>query len=73
MKYTYIIKGLDCANCAMQLENEIKQVKGIQNAVINFFTEKLIIECNEENKDEVINTMKKVIKKENPDVTIEEI
>lgn len=73
MKYTYKIKGLDCANCAMHLENEIKEIEGIENAVINFMTEKLIVECNEENKEIVVNTIKKVIKKEEPDVTIEEI
>lgn len=73
MKYTYIIKGLDCANCALNLENEIKKIEGIDNVVINFITEKLIIECNEEKKEEVVNIMKKVIKKENTDVSIEEM
>lgn len=72
MEYTYNIKGLDCANCAMILENKIKQIDGIENAVINFFTEKLIIECNEENKDRIINEMNKIIEKENSDITIEE-
>ena len=36
-------------------------------------TEKMELEFNESQKEEIINRVKKVIKKEEPDVTIEEI
>lgn len=71
-KYKFKIKGLDCANCANELEEAIKHIEGIENATISFMTEKLIIECLEENKENIVEKMKKVIKKEEPDVTIEE-
>ncbi|MCI8471296.1 MAG: heavy metal transporter [Clostridia bacterium] len=73
MKYTFKIKGLDCANCATQLENAIQKIEGIDNASINFMMEKMIIECQEENKQEIMEKLKKTIKKEEPDVKIEEI
>ncbi len=73
MKYKFKIKGLDCANCAAELEREIKKIKGIEEASISFMSERLIIECEESIKTEVLENMKKVIKKEEPDVTIEEI
>ena len=73
MKYKFKIKGIDCANCAAQLENAIQKIEGVENASISFMTERLIIECSEENKQEVMEKVKKVIKKEEPDVTIEEI
>lgn len=73
MKNKFKIKGLDCANCAAQLENAIQKIEGVENASISFMTERLIIECSEENKQEVMEKVKKVIKKEEPDVTIEEI
>ena len=36
-------------------------------------TEKLVIECDEENKEEVMKQVQKVIKKEEPDCTIKEV
>ena len=40
---------------------------------ISFMTERLVIECEENEKREVMDKVNKVIKKEEPDVTIEEI
>lgn len=72
MKLVIKIKGLDCANCALQLENSIKKIDGMENVTINFMTEKLIVESVLENKAEIIEKIKKVVKKEEPDVIIEE-
>lgn len=73
MKSTYKIKGIDCANCAAQLENAINKVEGVQNASISFMAERMVIEYDEQNKDEIMKRIKKVIKKEEPDATLEEI
>ena len=73
MKSKFRIKGLDCANCASGLERALNKIDGIENAVISFMTERLEIEYDENNKDEILKKVKKVIKKEEPDVTIEEI
>ena len=73
MKSKFRIKGLDCANCASGLERALNKIDGIENAVISFMTERLEIEYDENNKDEILKRVKKVIKKEEPDVTIEEI
>ena len=73
MKSKFRIKGLDCANCASGLERALNKIEGIENAVISFMTERLEIEYDGNNKDEILKKVKKVIKKEEPDVTIEEI
>lgn len=73
MKCNFKIKGLDCANCAAELERAIQKVDGVENAIINFMAEKMVLEMKEENKEEVIKNVKKVIKKEEPDVTVEEM
>ena len=73
MKNKYKIKGLDCANCAAKLESEIQKVEGVSDASISFMTERLVINCADECKEDVIEKVKKAIKKEEPDVTIEEI
>jgi len=73
MKNKFKIKGLDCANCAANLESKLQNVEGVDEASISFMTERLVIECSEESKNEIIEKVKKVIKKEEPDVHIEEI
>ena len=72
MKSRFKIKGLDCANCAAELERTIQKIDGIESANICFMTEKMEVEYNETMKEEIIQKIKRVIKKEEPDVTIEE-
>lgn len=73
MKTRFKIKGLDCANCASELERAINKIDGVENASISFMTEKLEIEYDESRKEEIMKSVKKVIKKEEPDVTIVEV
>ena len=73
MKSKFKIKGLDCANCAAELERAIQKIDGVENAGIAFMTERMELEYDETRKEEIMNNLKKVIKKEEPDVTIEEV
>ena len=73
MNMKFKIKGLDCANCAAELERAIQKIEGIKKANISFMTERMELEYDENNEDEIIKKVKKVIKREEPDVTIEEI
>ena len=73
MKSKFKIKGLDCANCAAELERAIQKIDGVENASIAFMTERMELEYDEARKEEIMNNLKKVIKKEEPDVTIEEV
>ena len=41
------IHGLDCANCALKVENEIKKQPFIEDAVINFSTETLVVKTTD--------------------------
>ena len=67
------IKGLDCANCAAELERAIQKIEGVESANINFITEKMELEYDESNEKEIMKKLKKVIKREEPDVSIEKI
>lgn len=73
MEKSFKIIGLDCANCAVQLENSIKKIEGIESASVSFITEKLVIKANKDSIEEIIKKVKKTIKKEEPDVDIEEL
>ena len=73
MKSKFKLKGLDCANCAAELERAIQKLDGIESANISFMTEKMEIEYDETRKEDIIKSVKKLVKKEEPDVTMEEI
>mgnify|MGYP005786324379 FL=1 len=73
MKSKFKVKGLDCANCASQLERAIQRLDGIKDASISFIAQKMELEYDETRKEEILQNVKKVIKKEDPDVLIEEV
>jgi len=43
MKKTYKIE-VDCANCANKMEITVKKTPGVKDAIVNFMTQKLIVE-----------------------------
>ena len=59
MKKTYKI-DVDCANCANKMEDAAKNTAGVQNATVNFMTQKMIVEF-EEGQD-AKSVMKDVLK-----------
>lgn len=67
------ISGLDCANCAAELERAIQKIEEVERVTINFMAQRMELEYDESQKDEVMKKVKKVIKKEEPDVTVEEM
>ncbi|MGN0812876.1 MAG: heavy metal translocating P-type ATPase [Candidatus Coproplasma sp.] len=48
------IKGLDCANCARELEEEILKIEGVEKACVDFMASKVILTCEESAVDPVI-------------------
>ena len=71
--YKYKIEGLDCANCANELEESLRKIDLIENVSISFMTERLTFSCNEDNLNDALKQIKKTIRREEPDVTIEEV
>ena len=72
MKHIFKIKGIDCANCAAELERKIQKIDGVESASISFISEKMILEINK-NEVETLKKILKLIKKEEPDTTVKEI
>lgn len=70
MKKVFSLEDLDCANCAMKMECNIKKIDGVKDASVNFMTQKLVIEAEEEVFDDVMKKVVKTCKKVEPDCTI---
>lgn len=59
MKKTYKIE-VDCANCANLMEDAAKKTQGVKDAVVNFMTQKMIVEFEE--GQEPTSVMQEVLK-----------
>lgn len=71
MKKTYSIE-VDCANCANLMEEAAKKAPGVASAVVNFMTQKMIVEFEEgQDAKAVMQEVLKACKKVEPDCEIE--
>lgn len=67
MKKKFVLEGLGCANCAAKMESAINKLDGVKEATVNFMTQKLIIEGEDEKMAQVIEEAEKIIKRIEPD------
>lgn len=63
MRKTYKLEDLDCANCALRMEEAISKLEGVNSASINFVTQKLRLETEDDDQGEVLEAAQKEIKK----------
>ena len=70
MKYIYSFSGVDCATCASSLETDLQEQTDINNAIVDFIQQKIIIESNAD--EEVIwQTITHRAKLVEPDIRIQ--
>lgn len=49
------ITGLDCANCARELEEEILKIAGVNGATVDFIAQKVLVDCDAQTLETVKN------------------
>ena len=70
MKKTYKIE-VDCANCANLMEHAARKTAGVESAVVNFMTQKMIVEFAEgQDPRTVMQSVLAACKKVEPDCEI---
>ena len=65
--YKYTLEGLDCANCAKKIEDEIAKTRGYEDVIVNFSTLKLTFKSDNPNAKKEVT---EIVKKLEPDVEI---
>ena len=70
MKKVYMLEDLDCANCALKMEDGIKKIDGVVNAEVNFMTQKMTIETEADDQKKIMKEVVKICRKIEPDCTI---
>ena len=69
MKKVYKIE-IDCANCASKVENAIRKVEGVNEVSLNFMTQKMVIDIDDDKFNEVMKLVEKTGKKVESDFEI---
>lgn len=70
MKKIYKMQNVDCAHCAMKMQNEISKIDGVSSASVNFLTQRLTIEFDESKQNEILKLAIKACKKIDSDAEI---
>ena len=70
MKKVYMLDDLECANCALKMEDGIKKIDGVVNAEVNFMTQKMTIETEADDQKKIMKEVVKICRKIEPDCTI---
>jgi copper chaperone CopZ len=72
MKNTYNMIDLDCANCAIRMEQNILKLNGVKNVSVNFLTQKMNIEIEDAfDYNEVMKYVRKTVQIINSDCDID--
>ena len=70
MKKKFKMQDLDCANCAQKMEDAIKKIPGVTDASVNFMTQKMTVEADDEKFDDIMKEVQTVCSKVEPDCRI---
>ena len=70
MKKKFKLQDLDCANCAAKMEESIKKIDDVNDAVVSFMTQKMTVDADDARFDEIMDEVVRVCAKVEPDCQI---
>ena len=70
MKRKFKLQDLDCANCAAKMETAIAKINGVTAVSVNFMTQSLTLEADDNLFSGIIDEAVKICKKIEPDCVI---
>lgn len=53
-----------------KIENAVKKIDGVTDASVSFMNQKMVLEASDDRFEDVLNQVKKLVKKIEPDVTV---
>ena len=62
---------IDCANCAAKVEEAAKKIDGVKSVSINFMTQKMTLEADDDRFDEILEQVVRTGRKVEPDFSVE--
>lgn len=72
LKKKLILEGLDCANCALKIENGVKKLEGISSCSVNFVNKTMTMELDAERDEEIMAEARQKVLSLEPGIRIME-
>lgn len=63
MKKTYKVTGVDCANCAAKMEQQISKLEGVNSCSLSFVLQKLTIDAEDEMFIRILSDAQAIVKR----------
>ncbi|MBE6469129.1 MAG: metalloregulator ArsR/SmtB family transcription factor [Coriobacteriaceae bacterium] len=70
MRKSFKLDEIDCASCAQKLEDVLSGVEGVSSVKVNFLTQKLTLEADEDSFDEVLDRVVDTVEDIEPDCAV---
>ena len=70
MKKKFNLQDLDCANCAAKMEEALKKIDGVNDASVNFMSQKMMVDAADDRFEAIMDEVVKVCAKVEPDCVI---
>ena len=72
MEKTYLLKGLDCPNCAAKIEREVGKLAAVEHAAVNLMRQTLTVEA-EAREEDLFEAVERIVRRHEPDVCVADI
>ncbi len=69
MRKVFKVENLDCANCAAEIENDIRKIPGVTSASLSFMTGRLVVELDGD-PDALTEQIRKVCLRVEPECVV---
>lgn len=73
VKRQWVLEGLDCANCAMKIENKVKKLDGVTSCSVNFAMKTMTLETAAADAETVSAQAQKTVTTLEPHVKLREV
>ncbi|MEK5400514.1 heavy metal translocating P-type ATPase [Paenibacillus sp. FSL K6-2859] len=70
VKRELLLEGLDCANCALKIENGVKKIQGVSDCSVNFVNKTLSFEADKDQNEEIVSAATKLVNKLEPHIEV---
>ena len=71
MEKIFLLKGLDCPNCAAKIEKEVGELKGVEKSSVNLMKQTLTVNSKDSFSKDIEKTVREIVLKYEPEVEVE--
>lgn len=73
VKRKWMLDGLDCANCAMKIENKVSKIEGVSSCSVNFAMKTMTVESAADQADSISEQARQTVTSLEPHVKVREL